>query len=99
MEQEYIEEKTFDKIDFTQNPLTKGEYESCTFISCDFSNSDLADIIFMECEFENCNLSMAKLNKRPHFAKMGEKYKNEDPDSEEELWIPIKSIKFINLKT
>jgi AraC family transcriptional regulator len=30
------------------------------------------------------------LDNRPHFAVMGEKYKNEDPDSEEELWIPIK---------
>src|ERR1035437_10906576 len=63
MEQEYIEEKTFNKIDFTQNPLIKGEYESCNFISCDFSNSDLTDTIFMECECENCNLSMARLIK------------------------------------
>ena len=31
-----------------------------------------------------------QLDNRPHFAIMGEKYKNEDPDSEEELWIPIK---------
>jgi AraC family transcriptional regulator len=31
------------------------------------------------------------LDDRPHFAVMGEKYKNEDPDSEEELWIPIKN--------
>jgi AraC family transcriptional regulator len=30
------------------------------------------------------------LDDRPHFALMGEKYKNEDPASEEELWIPIK---------
>ncbi len=30
------------------------------------------------------------LDHRPHFALMGEKYKNEHPDSEEELWIPIK---------
>lgn len=28
---------------------------------------------------------------RPHFAIMGEKYKKEDPDSEEEIWIPIKN--------
>lgn len=27
---------------------------------------------------------------RPHFAVMNEKYKKEDPDSEEEIWIPIK---------
>jgi AraC family transcriptional regulator len=31
------------------------------------------------------------LDDRPHFALMGDKYKNEDPDSEEEIWIPIKS--------
>lgn len=30
------------------------------------------------------------LDERPHFAVMGEKYKNNDPDSEEELWIPVK---------
>lgn len=30
---------------------------------------------------------------RPHFAVMGEKYKKEDPDSEEEIWIPIKKKK------
>ncbi len=29
-------------------------------------------------------------NSRAHFEILGEKYKNEDPDSEEEVWIPIK---------
>lgn len=28
---------------------------------------------------------------RPHFAVMSEKYKKEDPESEEEIWIPIKT--------
>lgn len=28
---------------------------------------------------------------RPHFAVMNEKYKKDDPTSEEEIWIPIKS--------
>lgn len=27
---------------------------------------------------------------RPHFAVMDERYKKDDPDSEEEIWIPIK---------
>lgn len=27
---------------------------------------------------------------RPHFALMGEKYRHDDPDSEEELWIPVR---------
>ena len=31
------------------------------------------------------------LDNRPHLAIMGEKYKNEDPDSEEEIWIPVKT--------
>jgi AraC family transcriptional regulator len=30
------------------------------------------------------------LDDRPHFALMGEKYKNDSPDSEEEIWIPVK---------
>ena len=34
-----------------------------------------------------------ELDNRPHFAVMGEKYKNNDPDSEEELWIPVKQKK------
>lgn len=29
------------------------------------------------------------LDDRPHFALMGEKYKGEHPESEEELWVPI----------
>lgn len=30
------------------------------------------------------------LDHRPHFELLGEKYKNNDPNSEEEIWIPIK---------
>lgn len=32
-----------------------------------------------------------ELDSRPHFEILGEKYKNDDPNSEEEIWIPIKS--------
>ncbi len=31
------------------------------------------------------------LDDRPHFEVLGEKYKNNDTDSEEEIWIPIKT--------
>lgn len=34
------------------------------------------------------------LDNRPHFEILGEKYKNEDPSSEEEIWIPIKPLIF-----
>jgi AraC family transcriptional regulator len=30
------------------------------------------------------------LDDRPHFEILGEKYKKDDPDSEEEIWIPVK---------
>lgn len=30
------------------------------------------------------------LDNRPHFERLGAKYKNGDPNSEEEIWIPIK---------
>jgi AraC family transcriptional regulator len=31
------------------------------------------------------------LDDRPHFEVLGEKYKNDDPTSEEEIWLPIKT--------
>lgn len=31
-----------------------------------------------------------ELDDRPHFALMGDKYKREDPESEEEIWIPVR---------
>ena len=33
-----------------------------------------------------------QVDERPHMAVMGEKYKNDDPESEEELWIPVKAL-------
>jgi AraC family transcriptional regulator len=32
-----------------------------------------------------------ELDTRPHFEVLGAKYKNEDPESEEEIWVPIKA--------
>jgi len=46
---------------------------------------------FFQCIFETWfPVSDYLLDDRPHFEILGEKYKNEDPDSEEEIWIPIK---------
>lgn len=30
------------------------------------------------------------IDKRPHFEVLGEKYRNDSPDSEEEIWIPVR---------
>jgi hypothetical protein len=59
----YISDKSFDKYNFTQSHLQKGEYENCVFGQCDFSNSDLSEIRFIDCEFKSCDLSMAKISK------------------------------------
>ena len=34
-----------------------------------------------------------EIDNRPHFALMGQKYKHDDPDSEEEIWIPVRMKK------
>ena len=58
---EYIENKTFTKIDFLKEKLSKGEYESCAFVDCSFSQASLSEINFAECTFDNCDFSMAEI--------------------------------------
>jgi len=55
----FIEKKVFDKRNFIEIPLSKGEYENCTFICCDFSNANLSEFVFCEYTFNSCNLSLA----------------------------------------
>ena len=40
------------------------------------------------------NSTHYSLDDRPHFEILGDKYKNNDPTSEEEIWIPIKLIQY-----
>ncbi len=63
MKEVYIEEKSFEKINFHEYPLTKGAYVNCIFKHCDFSNTDLSEFSFTECAFISCNLSLANLTK------------------------------------
>ncbi|MBX9851592.1 MAG: GyrI-like domain-containing protein [Cytophagaceae bacterium] len=37
--------------------------------------------------------SVYLLDDRPHFEILGEKYKNNDPESEEEIWMPVRNKK------
>jgi fluoroquinolone resistance protein len=57
----FFEDKTFDKVNYTGQQFTKGEYENCIFSTCDFSNTDLSNVKFTSCKFDHCNLSMAVL--------------------------------------
>lgn len=59
----FVENKLFEKQNYSVTPLAKGEYENCNFNLCDFSNSDLKGINFTQCTFSNCNFSLANVTK------------------------------------
>ena len=62
MSQAFTQDQIFDKLDFTQEPLPKGEYENCIFTNCNFEETNLNDIKFMDCNFQDCNWSLVQLN-------------------------------------
>lgn len=62
MSQAFIQDQNFDKLDYTQEPLAKGEYENSTFTNCNFEETNLNDIKFISCDFHDCNWSLAQLN-------------------------------------
>ncbi len=61
MEPNYTVEQSFEKINFTKDPLAKGEYECCTFVNCNFEEADISEITFIETEFIDCNFSNANI--------------------------------------
>ena len=52
-----IADQVFEKQNYTQVKLAKGEYDNCSFNNCVFTDSDLSNINFTECEFQDCDLS------------------------------------------
>ncbi len=60
MDNAYIVDKTFDKLNFEENPLQHGDYEECEFNNCDFGGADLSRFVFIDCNFTGCNLAIAR---------------------------------------
>lgn len=56
----FIEDKLFEKIDFSEERIEKAEYNYCSFVDCDLSGLDLSNFNFIECTFDTCNLSNVK---------------------------------------
>jgi uncharacterized protein YjbI with pentapeptide repeats len=54
---------TFEKKDFREAPLEKGEYENCKYAKCILSGTDLSTILFIDCTFSDCDLSLVNLAK------------------------------------
>lgn len=56
----------------------------------DYKGSSADPQIFIYIFTEWLPNSAYALDDRPHFEVLGDRYKNADPESEEEIWIPIK---------
>ena len=56
-----IEDKLFERVDYTVENLTRGEYEHCRFVNCNFYSGDISHITFRECIFDSCDFSLAKM--------------------------------------
>jgi uncharacterized protein YjbI with pentapeptide repeats len=63
MDRVYIQDKNFEKEDFSNKELAIADYENCIFNNCNLSNADLSKRVFLDCEFIFCNLSSVKLQK------------------------------------
>ncbi len=57
----------------------------------DYKGSSSDNSIFQYIYMNWIPNSEYQLDNRPHFEVLGEKYRNNDPISEEEIWIPIKT--------
>lgn len=56
------QDKTFEKIDYSEKKLSDREFINCEFIDCNFQKSNLGHNDFMDCTFTGCNLSLSVLN-------------------------------------
>jgi len=89
---EFVKWATVEVADFKNVP---GDLETFTlpgglYAVFDYKGSSIDGTIFQYIFGTWLPNSNYLLDDRPHFEVLGEKYKNADPNSEEEIWIPIK---------
>ena len=53
----FYRDEVFENLHFSENELTKTDFDNCRFLNCNFSNQHLTRTNFTECQFENCDLS------------------------------------------
>jgi len=84
-----VEVENFDEVpnEMETYNLPSGLYAVFTYKGSSSGASDFFQYIYGEW-VPNSNYI---LDDRAHFEVLGEKYKNNDPSSEEEIWIPIKA--------
>ena len=90
-EKQLVKWATVEVTDFNDVPAEMGTFllKGGLYAVFDYKGGD-ASAIFGYIFGEWLPSSEYRLDDRPHFEVLGEKYKNGDPNSEEEIWIPIK---------
>jgi AraC family transcriptional regulator len=81
-----VEVEDFDDI---PNGLKSFTLEEGLYAVFDYKGSSSDPSIFQYIFWKWLPSSAYNVDDRPHFEVLGEKYKNNDPSSEEEIWIPI----------
>lgn len=82
-----VEVNSFDTIPEGLQPF---ELQGGLYAVFDYKGSSADSSIFQFIFSEWLPNSKYLIDDRPHFEVLGPKYKNNDPDSEEEIWIPIR---------
>jgi AraC family transcriptional regulator len=82
-----VEVSNFENIPLEMESFVLSEGLYAVF---DYKGSSADNSIFQYIYSSWIPNSEYQLDNRPHFEILGEKYKNNDPTSEEEIWIPIK---------
>ena len=82
-----VEVRTFDDV---EKELEIFVLQGGKYAVFDYKGSSNDNSIFQYIFTKWLPNSEYELDNRPHFEVLGEKYKNNDPNSEEEIWIPIR---------
>jgi len=87
-----VEVKNFDDLPYG---IKTFKLEEGLYAVFDYKGLSSDPSVFEFIFFDWLPFSSYLLDERPHFEVLGEKYKNNDRDSEEEIWIPVveKNIK------
>lgn len=56
-----IENKLFERIDYSEQKLDTEVYENCQFSNCNFYGTNLVNVTFRECGFEDCDFSLSSM--------------------------------------
>ncbi|SEC79131.1 AraC family transcriptional regulator [Tenacibaculum sp. MAR_2009_124] len=78
-------------FDLIPNNMETYIIQEGTYAVFDYKGSSSNPSIFQYIFSEWIPNSPYVVDDRPHFEVLGENYKNNDPNSEEEIWIPIKA--------